>query len=212
MADLGHARTLPQAKIAACAADSHCELSKQVCAGIRPARGAGAVPRYNVAPTQTVAAVRFDAQGGRRHDMLSWGLVPSWSKDTSAASKMINARAETVAEKPVYRAAFKRGRCLIVADGFYEWKRVGTKKQPYLIGLKDRSPFAFAGLSEHWQKSGQIVDSCAIITTGPNELMQGIHDRMPVILPPSAYDLWLDPEFQSRDKLLSLLQPYPASE
>ena len=121
---------------------------------------------------------------------------------------MINARAETVAEKPSFRSAFKRGRCLVVADGFYEWKKTGKAKQPLYIRLKDEHPFAFAGLAEHWHRGDRVIDSCTIITTDPNELMADIHDRMPVILSPDDYDLWLDPEFEGKEKLLSLLRPY----
>ncbi len=125
---------------------------------------------------------------------------------------MINARAETVAIKPAFRSAFKKGRCLIVADGFYEWKKTGKNKQPFFVRLKDDEPFAFAGLSEHWHRGDQVIDSATIITTEPNELMEGIHDRMPVILSPDDYELWLEPEFHGQGKLLEMLRPYPADE
>jgi putative SOS response-associated peptidase YedK len=125
---------------------------------------------------------------------------------------MINARAESVAMNPAYRNAFKKGRCLVVADGFYEWKKVGKNKQPFFIRLKDDEPFAFAGLSEHWHRGDQTIDACAVITTEPNELMEGIHDRMPVILSPEDYDLWLEPDFHGQRKLLEMLKPYPAEE
>ena len=168
-------------------------------------------PRYNIAPTQTVAAIRLN-DGARQPSFLHWGLVPSWAGNPSVGNKMINARAETVAEKPAFRSAFKKRRCLVVADGFYEWKKEGKPKPAFFIRLKDERPFAFAGLAEHWHKGDQTIDSCTIITTDPNELMASIHDRMPVILSPDDYDLWLDPEFQGKEKLLSLLRPYPADE
>jgi putative SOS response-associated peptidase YedK len=139
-------------------------------------------PRFNIAPTQQVAAIRLDAEVGiRRLSLLRWGLIPSWAADPSIGYPMINARAESVAIKPAFRSAFKKGRCLIVADGFYEWKKVGKNKQPYFIRLKDDEPFAFAGLAEHWHRGEQTIDSATIITTEPNELMETIHDRMPVI-------------------------------
>lgn len=126
---------------------------------------------------------------------------------------MINARAETVATKPSFRNAFKKRRCLIIADGFYEWKKTDSKnKLPYLIHMKDDEPFAFAGLWEHWKRDDQDIQSCTIIVTEPNEVLDKIHDRMPVIVPPEDYDLWLDPEFEDTKKLEKLLRPYPADE
>jgi putative SOS response-associated peptidase YedK len=170
-------------------------------------------PRYNIAPTQQVLTVRLDPENGtRRAQFRKWGLVPSWADSPALGSKMINARAETVASKPAYRNAFKKGRCLILADGFYEWKRVGTKKQPFYITLDTGEPFAFAGLSEHWHRGEQVIDSCAIITTDANELMATIHDRMPVILSPADYGLWLETEFHGESKLASMLKRYPAEE
>jgi putative SOS response-associated peptidase YedK len=170
-------------------------------------------PRFNIAPTQQVAAVRLDPETGTRQlSMYRWGLVPSWADDPSIGYRMINARAESVAIKPAFRSAFKKGRCLIVADGFYEWKKVGKSKQPFFVRLKDEEPFAFAGLSEHWHRGEQVIDSATIITTEPNELMEGIHDRMPVILSPDDYDLWLEPEFHGQGKLLEMLRPYPAED
>ena len=168
-------------------------------------------PRFNIAPTQPVAAIQL-RHGKRQLSFPHWGLIPSWADDPSIGNRMINARAEGVADKPSFRAAFKKSRCLIVADGFYEWKKAGKAKQPYYVKLKHDHPFAFAGLAEHWHRGDRTIDSCTIITTEPNELMAGIHDRMPVILPPDDYDLWLDPEFQGREKLLSMLRPYPAAE
>jgi len=169
--------------------------------------------RYNIAPTQPVAAVRqVDAE--RELAYLNWGLIPSWSKDPKMAARMINARAETVATKPSFRSAFKSRRCLIPADGFYEWKQTEKKtKQPYFIGLKNEKPFAFAGLWEHWESSdGSAIDSCTIITTEANDLLRNLHDRMPVILHEQDYDRWLDPKRNNRDELQSLLVPYPDSE
>lgn len=166
-------------------------------------------PRFNIAPTQNVATIRIH-DGARRLEMRRWGLVPSWADDPSVGNRMINARADGVADKPSFRSAFKKRRCLVVADGFYEWKKDGPTKQPYYIRLREDKPFAFAGLAEHWQRGEQRIDSCTIITTEPNSLMADIHDRMPVILSPDEYDLWLDPEFEGKEKLLSLLDAYPA--
>jgi putative SOS response-associated peptidase YedK len=168
--------------------------------------------RYNIAPTQDVAAVRFDAEQGQRElGLLSWGLIPSWAKDKKIASKLINARGETVAEKPSFRSAFTKRRCLIVADGFYEWQKLaGGKKQPYYIHFKDDAPFAFAGLWESWNGEGEAVESCTIITTSANDVMQPLHDRMPVILSAADYDSWLDPTFKDKAALKELLKPCPA--
>jgi putative SOS response-associated peptidase YedK len=143
-------------------------------------------PRYNVAPTQAVAVVFNDAESKNHLDFMFWGLIPSWSKDATAASKMINARAETVAEKPAFRSALSKRRCLIIADGFYEWKaETGSTKQPMRITLKDGALFGFAGLYERWTEpnSGEMIPTCTIITTIPNGLMAPIHNRMPVIIP-----------------------------
>ena len=168
-------------------------------------------PRYNIAPTQSVAAIQW--QDGARHlNFLRWGLVPFWAKDVSIGSRMINARADTVAEKPAYRAAFKKRRCLILADGFYEWDQESKPKQPYYIRMKDERSFAIAGLYEHWDKGLEPVNSCAMITTDANSVLSGFHDRMPVILAPDDYDLWLDPEFEGKEKLLSLLRPFDPDE
>jgi putative SOS response-associated peptidase YedK len=170
-------------------------------------------PRFNIAPTQQVAAIRLNTDTGTRQlSMYRWGLVPSWADDPKIGYRMINARAESVAMKPAYRSAFKKGRCLILADGFYEWKKMGKNKQPFFIRLKDDEPFAFAGLSEHWHQGDQVIDSATIITTEPNELMESIHDRMPVILSPDDYELWLEPDFHGQGKLLEMLRPYPAED
>ncbi|MBK8163555.1 MAG: SOS response-associated peptidase [Gammaproteobacteria bacterium] len=163
-------------------------------------------PRYNVAPSQRIPAIRLDS-GQRAACLLRWGLVPSWAKDEKIGYKMINARAETVAEKPAYRAAFKRHRCLIPATGFYEWQQ-SDGKQPYNIRRKDAAPFALAGLWEHWEREGMVIESCTIVVTEANDLMRRIHERMPVILHPKDYDLWLNPEVGDPERLLPLLIPY----
>lgn len=164
-------------------------------------------PRYNIAPTQQVLAIRL-RDGKRQASFLHWGLIPSWASDPSVGNRMINARGESVADKPSFRSAFNRSRCLVVTDGFYEWQKTGKAKQPFFIRLKKDQPFAFAGLAEHWHRGDQTIDSCTLITTDANDLMADIHDRMPVILSPADYDLWLDPEFQDKAKLQSLLRPY----
>ncbi len=167
----------------------------------------GLTPRYNIAPTQPVAVIAN--KGERSIEMFTWGLIPSWAKERSIGSRMINARAETLAEKPAFRAAFRKRRCLIVADGFYEWKKEGTGKTPMFIRLASQRPFAFAGLWEYWQPPGaEPVLSCTIITTDANALVSPIHDRMPVILPASAYDLWLDPAPREPAALMALLHPF----
>ena len=172
-------------------------------------------PRYNIAPTQQIPVVLEDdgGEGGRELQMMHWGLIPSWAEDPSIGSRMINARAETVSEKPSYRSAFKRRRCLIPADGFYEWKKEPNGKQPYYLRLTSGDPFGFAGLWESWKMDGgEEVRSATIITTEPNEVAAEIHNRMPVILPPDLYDAWLDPDNDDREELLSMLTAYPADE
>jgi putative SOS response-associated peptidase YedK len=168
-------------------------------------------PNYNVAPTQGVAAVLAE-NGHRRLEILRWGLIPSWADDPQIGSRMINARAETAPEKPSFRRSFRERRCLIPADGFYEWKRTSGAKQPYYIHMKEGRPFAFAGLWESWKDDGgPEIRSCTILTTKPNALAGEIHDRMPVILPTGSYDVWLDPQ-ADRDELYGLLAPYPEDE
>jgi len=173
-------------------------------------------PRYNVAPTQDVLAVRYDAGARLRTlDTLRWGLVPFWSKDVKIGYSLINAKAETVAEKPAFREAFKSRRCIIPADGFYEWKKLDAKtKQPYAITMKDRSVFGFAGLWERWKDStsGETIQSCTIITTEPNEICAPIHDRMPVILDPKDYGKWIAEEPAEPMWLLKMLKPFPADK
>ena len=170
-------------------------------------------PRYNIAPSQPVAVVRhLPDRSFRQLDMLRWGLVPHWARDMKIGYRMINARSETLAQKPSFRTPFKRRRCLVVADGFFEWRHAGKAKQPYYLRLKNDSVFAFAGLWDSWHSpDGNIVESCAIITTGANELIRGIHDRMPVILPPGHYEAWLQGS-TPQETLPGFLAPYPAKE
>lgn len=168
-------------------------------------------PSHNVAPTNDVYVVRVDGEA-RRLDAFHWGLVPGWAKDPSIGNRMINARAETIGEKAVFRSAFRRRRCLVPADGFYEWAAVpGQKrKQPYFMHHRDGEPLAFAGLWEQWRRDDEpVLRSCTIITCAPNETMAPIHDRMPAILPPSAWDQWLDPANDDQDALQGLLVPAP---
>ena len=172
------------------------------------------VSRFNIAPTQPVAAIRLDQAGARNFTFFRWGLIPSWAKDIKIGSRMINARSETVAEKPSFRAAFKRRRCLIPADGFYEWQKRNGGKQPMFIrpAAGEELSFALAGLWELWRDpDGGTLQSCTILTTSPNELMAPIHNRMPVIIEPEDYDLWLDPE-PNPEQGLHLLRPYPAEK
>jgi putative SOS response-associated peptidase YedK len=172
------------------------------------------VPRYNIAPTQPVAAIRLNENGERDFTFFHWGLIPSWSKDIQIGSRMINARSETVTEKPSFRNAFKRRRCLIPADGFYEWQKQADGKQPMFIRPSEgaKRPFALAGLWEFWSDpDGGTIQSCTILTTAPNELMAAIHNRMPVIVEPEDFDLWLNPE-PDPEQGLHLLRPYPAEK
>jgi putative SOS response-associated peptidase YedK len=167
-------------------------------------------PRFNIAPSQPILAIPND--GKLTADFFVWGLIPSWAKDPSIGNRLINARGETLAEKPSFRGGFKYKRCLILADGFYEWKQSETKI-PHFIFLKSRQPFAFAGLWDEWHApNGGTLRSATIITTEPNELMATIHNRMPVILHPSAYAQWLDPAPRAPESLLPLIKPFPADE
>jgi len=190
-------------------------LSQQFLFELGPAAEMAAVrPRYNIAPTQTIAAVRrLEASSPRTLAWLHWGLIPSWAKEAKMAASMINARGETVAEKPAFRSAFARRRCLILADGFFEWKKTGKQRQPFYFRMHDEQPFALAGLWESLRgpagSDGSPLESCTIITTTANELCRPLHDRMPFILEPCDYDRWLDPA-AARDDLFALIQPYPA--
>jgi putative SOS response-associated peptidase YedK len=188
-------------------------------------------PRYNIAPTQPVMVVRMAPDRDEPElTYLIWGLIPAWAKDQKIGAKLINARAETLSEKPSFRSAFKRRRCLVIADGFYEWRKLSSSKlsndkpssskssssksssskQPMYFSLDQHQPFSFAGLWEHWQSAdGGEIESCTIITTEANDLMRPTHDRMPVILEPQEYERWLDPQI-SGDRLQSLLRPYSA--
>lgn len=166
-------------------------------------------PRYNIAPTQNVVAI---LKNDTAHlSTLRWGLIPAWAKDETIGSRMINARAETLAEKPSFKNLLRGKRCLIVADGFYEWRVEGKAKIPMYITLQDDQPFAFAGLWDTWKSpDGQKIQSCTIITTEPNELMASIHNRMPAILRSGAYEDWLNPQLRDEHVLTHWLSPYPA--
>jgi putative SOS response-associated peptidase YedK len=170
-------------------------------------------PRYNIAPTQPVLAARSRDGENRELATMRWGLIPHWAKDAKIGARMINARGETVATKPAFRSAVKRRRCLIPSDGFFEWQKVGSRKQPHLIRFADQRAFAFAGLWERWRPSdGDAIESCTIITASPNELIAEYHDRMPVILPPSAFDEWLSAAPLADERLAALLTPHPEDE
>lgn len=163
-------------------------------------------PRYNIAPGADIPTIRHSPEGKRVMHLLRWGLVPHWAKDLSIGNKLSNARGETVAEKPSFRDAFKRRRCLVPADGFYEWKAEGKQKQPYYFSMKDGAPFALGGVWESWRApNGEILRTCCLITTEPNEIMTPVHDRMPVIVSPDDYAQWLTGE---PDVAQSLVKPY----
>jgi putative SOS response-associated peptidase YedK len=167
--------------------------------------------RYNIAPTQQVPIVR-QRDNAREMVLAKWGLIPSWAKDMKIGNQLINARADTVATKPSFRSAFKARRCLIPADGFYEWQKTQDGKQPVYIRMKDKEPFAFAGLWERWRpEEGEAVESCTIITTDANELMGPTHNRMPVILAPSDYATWLKMD-EKPEMLTALLKPFPPDQ
>jgi len=173
--------------------------------------------RYNIAPTQPIAAVRQrEHQGQREFAWLRWGLIPSWAKDTKIASSTINARSETAPEKPAFRSAFKSRRCLILADGYFEWIKDGKQKLPVYYRRRDDQPFAFAGLWETWRGPDRSLtepwQTGTILTTAANELAAPVHDRMPAILEPDDYDSWLDPTNTDREELLNLLRPFPATD
>ena len=168
-------------------------------------------PSYNISPTQEIVII--NKKGTKQLMQCTWGFLPSWARDPSMGSKMINARAETVASKPTFKSAFRKQRCLVIADGFYEWHKIKNKKTPVYIHLKSGRPFGFAGLYNPWTSpEGKMFCTCTIITTSANELLEPIHDRMPVIIPRDKEDLWLNPEEQDQDVLLGLLKPYPSEE
>jgi putative SOS response-associated peptidase YedK len=171
-------------------------------------------PRYNIAPSQPVAAVRAASAGaGRELALLRWGLIPSWSKDPAIGNRLINARAETAREKPSFRSAFRRHRCLVPTNGFYEWQRQERGKQPYFVRMRDERLFAFAGLWDRWESPDKgAIETCTILTTAANAVLAPIHDRMPVILSPGEYDRWLDPALTDLDSLSPLLVPFPPEE
>ena len=170
-------------------------------------------PRYNVAPGQDVAAIHQDPVQPNRHiSLLRWGLIPFWAKDANTGYKLINARSEGAAEKPAYGEALRSRRCLIAADGFYEWKKIGKEKQPYCFTLAEESIFAFAGIWDRWRSpEGKTIESCSILTTSANELVQDVHSRMPVIIAPEEYDLWLDPGFKDVAGIAELLVPFASA-
>ena len=177
--------------------------------GVSPPPTVNDNPRFNIAPSQPVIVIGDDGQ--RSMQTMKWGLIPSWANDPSVGNRLINARAETIAEKPAFRNALKKRRCLIPADGFYEWLKLSTVKQPVRIVLKTREPFAMAGLWEHWTSpANEQVLSCTIITTAANELLQPIHERMPVILNRADEGRWLDPTVTDPVVLVGMLKPYPS--
>ena len=167
-------------------------------------------PRYNIAPTQDVLAVRRRRAGDRQARLFRWGLVPSWADDPAMGNRLINARAESVASRPAFRESFLQRRCLVPASGFYEWKKFGRAREPWLIRLKGGATFAFAGVWDRWSRGeGSAIESCSLITTSANPLVAPIHGRMPVLIDRAAYDAWLDPR-ATEDDLRTLLAPFPA--
>src|SRR4051812_31653774 len=181
--------------------------AKRLAKEFKVAEAPAVEPRYNIAPTQDVLAVS-DTGDRREMRFFKWGLVPSWAKDTSMGARLINARSETVAEKPAFRQAFKQRRCIIPADGFYEWQRTGGRKQPFFFMMRDERPFGFAGLWERWEgEGGEVLNSCVILTTEANEVLRPVHDRMPIILHPDVYDLWLDVDTRKFDLIKDVLRP-----
>jgi putative SOS response-associated peptidase YedK len=171
-------------------------------------------PRYNIAPSQPVPAVRASPTGsGREIALLRWGLIPSWSKDPAIGNRLINARAETAFEKPSFRIAFRRHRCLIPTTGFYEWQRQERGKQPYFVRMRDQRLFAFAGLWDRWESPDKnVIETCTILTTAANAVLAPIHNRMPVIVSPREYGRWLDASVQDPNSLAPLLVPFPPEE
>jgi len=170
-------------------------------------------PRYNIAPSQPVAAIRQSSRGPeRRFAWMKWGLVPYWAKDASIGYRTINARAETAADLPAFRESLRKRRCLIPADGFYEWQKIGKVKQPFCFTMSDDGVFAFAGLWDRWKDGeGNAVETCSILTTTPNRLLEDVHDRMPAILSAEDYELWLDPGEQRVESVAELLKPFDST-
>jgi putative SOS response-associated peptidase YedK len=186
--------------------------SKRIAREFEVAEVPAVEARYNIAPTQDVLAVH-ESLDGREATFYQWGLVPSWAKDASVGARLINARSETVQEKPSFREAFRKRRCIIPADGFYEWQRTGGRKQPFFFRIRDERPFGFAGLWERWEgEGGRVINSCAILTTEANEVLRPVHDRMPVILHPDDYELWLGGDARELDLVKEMLRRYPAGE
>ena len=169
-------------------------------------------PRYNIAPTQAVLTVRKEQGRKVRHfSTMRWGLIPSWAKDMTIGTKTLNARSETITTTPAFRDSILTKRCLIPADGFYEWRKMGSVKQPYCFEVGEGEVFALAGLWDQWTSpDGEIIESCTILTTTPNSLVADLHDRMPVIVPPDKYDLWLDPDVTDIKVIRDILKPYDA--
>lgn len=167
-------------------------------------------PRYNIAPTQAVLTVRKkDGQKSRQFTIMRWGLIPYWAKDMSIGTRTLNARSETITKMPAFRESILTKRCLIPADGFYEWRKMGSVKQPYCFEVGDGEVFALAGLWDEWTSlDGEVIESCTILTTEPNSLVSDLHDRMPVIVPPDKYDLWLDPDIADFEAIREILKPY----
>jgi putative SOS response-associated peptidase YedK len=185
-------------------------LAEQFLFDLGPHKPADFAPRYNIAPTQAVPVVPTSLNSDKRKlAMMHWGLVPIWAKDLKSAAKMINARCETAAEKPAFRTAFSRRRCLILADGFYEWKQDGPRKIPHLFELPGSQPFAFAGLWESWrgpdQSAQTALESCTILTTAANEVCSELHDRMPVIVEPADYETWLNPDVTDTSRISEII-------
>src|SRR5438874_8367470 len=173
----------------------------------------GMAPRFNIAPTQPVPVVRcHGATGEPELVALRWGLIPNWADDPAVGGRLINARCETVATKPAFRGCYNQRHCLVLADGFFEWQKDGDERRPHFIGLRDHKPFAFAGLWDRWRQDGKSIDSCTILTTDANDCVRPLHDRMPVILPRTAFDEWLHPHVNQAAPLERLFQPYPAEE
>lgn len=167
------------------------------------------LPSWNIAPSTRIATITTDEVGGRNLRSMKWGLIPAWAKDATIGNKLANARGETVAEKPSFRSAFKYHRCIIPASGFYEWKTDKGIKFPWYVSLKSGDPMAFAGLWQTWQpKDGETIETCCIITTSANSIMQPIHDRMPVILDHDQWDAWLSPKVREANQLLPMIQPH----